>query len=129
PTEQVVIVPPAITNTPVDPDSLPALPSATPSITATFFLPDNLADAQAIQPAAISGLAPRPEDLPIIVVRNLGMQLHPYVSDQEWQTAIGRTRELGISWLKIQVPWELMEPNPGAFAPEYQQMINQIRAA
>lgn len=118
---------PVVVAPPTEPGELPGFPTATPSATPDVTVPPELEGAEIVYPPAVSGLAPAPEELPIINVGNLGMQLHPYVSAEDWRTAIGRTRELGITWLKIQVPWEQVEPSPGQFSPDYQLVVDLVR--
>lgn len=80
-------------------------------------------------PPAISDLAPRPEELPVLDTRILGMQLHPFVTLDEWRNALGLTKQLKMGWIKVQIPWEVAEPEAGQFTDLYRQAVSLVQRA
>jgi hypothetical protein len=109
---------------------LPTLPTALPTLAPTQTLASNLPDAvQTIQPAAVSDLAPPPESLPLLNASRLGIQLHPFVTNEEWANALNLAKQLNIQWIKFQIPWEVAEPQPGQFSFEYERAILLVQEA
>lgn len=99
------------------------------SPTVAFEIAQNTEGLLVEYPPAISDLAPRPESLPVIDVRVLGMQLHPFVTHEEWRNALGLTKQLKLSWVKVQIPWEVAEPEAGQFSDLYRQTVELIQRA
>lgn len=105
------------------------VPGVQPSATTAFELAMNTDGLNVEYPTAISDLAPRPEALPVIDVRKLGMQIHPFVSQDEWRNALGLTKQLKMGWIKIQIPWEVAEPEPGQFSDLYRHTVELVQRA
>jgi hypothetical protein len=59
----------------------------------------------------------------------IGIQLHPFVTNEEWANALGLTNQLGFGWLKFQVPWDICEPRPGEYSFEYQRLVLLVQQA
>jgi hypothetical protein len=84
---------------------------------------------QIIVPAAVSDSAPPPEALPILNASRLGVQIHPFVTNEEWAAALNLSRQLKIEWIKFQIPWEVAEPSPGQFSADYERLVLLVQEA
>lgn len=104
-------------------------PQLTPTVTSEVVFEIASVEGNVEYPPAISNLAPRPEELPIIDVRTLGMQIHPFVTLDEWRNALGLTKQLKMGWIKVQIPWEAAEPEAGQFTDLYRQTVSLVQRA
>jgi len=86
-------------------------------------------DVAVVEPAAVSDLAPGPDQLPILNGDTIGVQLHPFVSNEAWSNALSLTRQLGMSWIKFQVPWDVSEPAPGEYSFQYERLVLLVQEA
>ncbi|HLA44391.1 MAG TPA: hypothetical protein VJZ27_13190, partial [Aggregatilineales bacterium] len=80
-------------------------------------------------PNAISDLAPPPEALPILQADRVGIQIHPFVTNEEWANALGLTSQIGMGWIKFQVPWDVAEPSPGNYSFQYERLVLLVQQA
>lgn len=85
--------------------------------------------ANVVPPPAISNLAPPPDQLPILYADHIGIQIHPFVTNEEWANALGLTNQLGMGWIKFQLPWDVAEPSPGEFSFQYQRLVLLVQQA
>lgn len=76
-----------------------------------------------IVPRAVSELAPPPDQLPILNAAKIGVQLHPFVTDEAWNNALSLAEQLEMEWIKFQIPWEVVEPAPGVYDMQYDRMV------
>ncbi len=83
-------------------------PNYTPPPTATQSMPT---EAPTVPPTA----GPSPTPLPGLRREMLGIQLHPHVSTSEFATLMSLCKDLGVTWVKYQFNWSLMEDSPGHF--------------
>lgn len=57
---------------------------------------------------------------------HLGVQLDINLSQDDWFYAMGRLEQLGVTWIKVQLPWKDMQPNgPGTRADEFFGRVEQ----
>lgn len=122
---------PTATIVPVDGADLPVFPTATPDLTrptnqAIIAAP---ADVEIIEPVAISDQAPPPESLPLVNASRMGIQVHPFVTNEAWANALGLATQLKIEWIKFQIPWDVSEPEPGQFTFQYERLVVLVQQA
>jgi hypothetical protein len=111
------------------PTSVEITAIATPAYVAQLVPPETLGELEIIPPAAISNLAPPPDQLPILIASRIGVQLHPFVTNEEWANALNLTRQLSMGWVKFQMPWDVAEPSPGQYSFEYQRLVLLVQQA
>ncbi|MFP4323176.1 MAG: beta-galactosidase [Anaerolineales bacterium] len=107
----------------------PQLPTETPG---TVSIPTRLPGtevANVVPPPAISDLAPQPEALPIIRASRFGVQIHPFVTNEQWANALRLTEQLGMDWIKFQMPWDISEPSPGEYSFQYERLVLLVQEA
>lgn len=91
--------------TPPPPDT--PIPSNTPNPT------DAAATAAAPTVPPTTGATPSPGAVPALPTLNgemVGVQLDVNLSDEDWDYAMSRIEELGVRWVKVQIPWRDMQP-------------------
>lgn len=54
---------------------------------------------------------PSPTPLPVILAQKVGVQIHPFIEEEELIDLLNRAKfDLGMPWVKFQMEWKLMEP-------------------
>lgn len=99
-----VTQPPPATNTPPPTPTTPFTPTQRPSDTPapsnTPFFPD----------------VPPAEELPVLDVNKFGIQVHPFVTRDEWTYILGHVDQINaFGWIKIQLNWSQLEPRQGHY--------------
>ncbi len=72
-------------------------------------------------------LSPTPG--PILHRDLMGIQIHGYLTDAEWDTMMGYTANLGVRWIKIQLVWKQLEPSKGTFDPLFRAKALNVQRA
>jgi len=129
PTVEAVQPFPTATPSPIEPTQVIIAPPTDVAAPATQVAAVADPAAAVIPPAAVSDLAPAPEQLPIIAASHVGVQVHPFVTNEMWAHSLGLTRQLGMEWVKFQVPWDISEPAPGDYSFQYERMILLVQEA
>jgi hypothetical protein len=115
-------VPPTLPPTPETPAPTPA--PATASADAATPI-EGTAVAAAPEPTQVpqaGTFAPLPNLDPNLV----GIQLDINLSQEDWNDAMGRIENLGVKWIKVQLPWRDMQPNgPDERGTEFFRRIEQ----
>ncbi|MFN8380219.1 MAG: cellulase family glycosylhydrolase [Anaerolineae bacterium] len=65
-------------------------------------------------PTQTPGPSPTPGQVPVmpnIDPNKVGVQLDINLSQDDWAEAMRMMEQLGVKWLKVQLPWEDMQPN------------------
>jgi hypothetical protein len=107
--------------------TIEGVPSPTPlPITPT---PNRAVDVAIAPPAAVSDLAPPPDQLPVLAASEIGIQLHPFVTNEEWANALGLTQQLAMGWIKFQLRWDVAEPQQGNYSFEYERLVLLVQQA
>jgi len=73
-------------------------------------------------------IAPTP--LPTLVAAQMGIQINPNLSQQDWDFTLWLAGRLGVKWLKFQFPWDLLEPAQGTFSQTfyaYRVMVQEAK--
>lgn len=105
----------ATSGTPATPGAIPSATSGTP--------------ATSITPTVTPTAGPSPTPLPILVRDYLGIQIHGYLNDADWQKMLDRAKALGVSWIKVQVLWSQMSPARGQTNDIFQTLILDVQRA
>lgn len=72
---------------------------------------------------------PSADQLPVLDRSRMGIQIHPYVDQAAWDTWMGVVRNLGFDWIKIQLRWEEMEPQPGQYSDLFYAYVQRVQHA
>jgi hypothetical protein len=71
-----------------------------------------------------------PTGLPTLDRNRVGIQIDPMLKQQDWNEVMRRVKELNVGWLKVQLPWELMQPGgPDDFPEDFGRMQLYIQDA
>lgn len=54
---------------------------------------------------------PTPTPLPTLDPSRMGIQLDPTLDQNDWNQALADIARLGVKWIKVQVAWEIYQPN------------------
>jgi hypothetical protein len=49
----------------------------------------------------------------------IGIQIHPQITQEEWQQMMHWASDLNVGWIKVQFPWDEMEPDGAGSQTEY----------
>jgi polysaccharide biosynthesis protein PslG len=93
---------PAVTNT-----TSSAVTVAPATIPATVVLPTTAAPATPIPAPPTATSIP----LPALDRNRVGVQIDINLSREDWDFALSRATELGVTWVKVQAPWDFLQPN------------------
>lgn len=91
----------------VPPPTQTPRPSATPEPgTATPVSPTPTAPE-----ATPTAPAPAPTRIPSLDASQIGIQVHSLLDQADWDDILRRLGDLQVGWAKVQIDWELMQPN------------------
>jgi len=111
-----VITAPAASPAPPVP-ATPTPPAATPSATPAPAETAAPAPTEAASPATAT---PTPfvikTPLPTLRADMMGVQLHPDITEAEYDTLLWLVGRLGVKWLKLQFDWSQLEPEQGVLS-------------
>ncbi len=93
----------------VPPDYTPA-PTYTPH-------PEDAGSPVTPEPVASPG--PTTTPLPGLNASAVGIQIHPQITQDEWNHMMHWVSVLNVGWLKVQFPWDEMEPDGSGSQTEY----------
>ncbi len=74
-------------------------------------------------PTAVPTAGPSPTPGPGLQTRLMGIQIHPHVDNREFGTMLYYAKDLGMSWVKFQFNWSLLESAPG----QYTELFYMLR--
>lgn len=103
---------------------LPAFPTSTPSeppLESPTSTPATITLSPTVGTPTTTVMPPTPDNvpsadlLPILDSARMGIQIHPFITQEEWDVLLQHVRNLGLDWVKIQLPWEQLEPSPGNY--------------
>lgn len=70
--------------------------------------------------------------LPGLDPARMGIQLESNLTQEDWQDAVGRRvdDDLAFQWVKVQVPWDVLQPNgPDEFGETFQRFEQYVQYA
>jgi len=59
----------------------------------------------------------------------MGVQIHGFLTDSDWDGMLARAKALGVGWIKVQFQWKELEPSRGAYNELYRTMVLHIQRA
>ncbi len=109
------------------PSATPALasPTSTPSPPSPATPTPEPATDTPVPPALPD--VPQPEQLPLLTQSRMGIQIHPLIEEDLWYQMMIHVDTLGLDWVKIQLPWELLESGPGQPTDLYYAYVQRVQ--
>ncbi len=80
-------------------------------------------------PTTVPTAGPSPTPGPGLVSDLMGVQIHPYVDNNEFSAALEHTRTLGLTWVKFQFNWALLESAPGSYTEQFYMLRQYVQRA
>jgi hypothetical protein len=105
-------------------------PNTTPYVPATLTPgpPPTLPPVNVTLPPLVTP-GPSPTPGPILRSDLMGIQIHGYLTDEEWMHMLAYSKDLGMGWIKVQVQWKELEPAKGVFNQLFGAMVLDIQRA
>jgi len=94
------------------------LPVTAGPITTSTLTPTALGPSATAGPSATMG--------PALQKNLMGIQIHGYLTEDDWYGMVTRSQKLGVGWIKVQVQWSQMETSQGTYSPIYQALMLDI---
>ena len=106
-------------------------PTATLEVTATVTpIPSNTPPPTATFTPSPTPDIPPTELLPLIDRHKFGIQLHPFLTGDEWDYTLVHTDAIGaFGWIKIQLPWKELQPAPGRYSDLFYAYALRVQSA
>jgi hypothetical protein len=64
---------------------------------------------------------PTPTPLPGLDPAQMGVQLHSLLDQNDWNEVLRLTSQLELGWAKVQIDWDLLEPNRGEIGVDFRR--------
>lgn len=110
------------------PSPLPPFPTSTitptPLVSSTPLPPS---ETPTPEPPVVVDNIPAADNLPVFQSGQMGLQIHPFITLDEWDVMLRHAQSLGVEWIKIQLRWAELEPQPGQYSPLMDQYVLQIQ--
>ncbi len=74
-------------------------------------------------PTVVPTAGPSPTPAPGLRRDLIGIQIHPHISNAEYDQALNEARDLNVGWIKFQYNWSLLESAPG----QYTELFYMLR--
>jgi len=103
-------------------------PNYTPPPTFTPGVVPTLPPAAVTLPPAVTP-GPSPTPGPVLRSDLMGIQIHGYLKENEWDKMLAYSKDLGMGWIKVQIQWKQLEPAEGVFNEIYSGMVLNIQRA
>ncbi|HLY28596.1 MAG TPA: hypothetical protein VKQ72_19775, partial [Aggregatilineales bacterium] len=108
-------------------------PNYTPPPTQTPVPPAAVTPANVTLPPPVTP-GPSPTPGPILRADLMGIQIHPFLTNNQWNTMLALSHQLGVGWIKIQVLWSDLQPTqPSAgndgFSTDFNTLIQDLQRA
>jgi aryl-phospho-beta-D-glucosidase BglC (GH1 family) len=107
-------LPPSNTPVPTGPptETVPPRPSTqTPGPTVTSSPPPQVQPSETPLPVEAGPPTAIPSPIPELDNNRVGVQLASNMGRAEWDAALTRSKELGVTWIKVQLNWSFVQPN------------------
>jgi hypothetical protein len=72
---------------------------------------------------------PSPTPGPALRRDLMGIQVHPYIDNREFDKVLTYVTDLGFSWVKFQLNWSLLESSPGQYTEMFYILRQYIQQA
>jgi len=101
-------------------------PNYTPPPTPTLAPTTAVTPANVTLPPPVTP-GPSPTPGPILRADLMGVQIHPFLTNEQWDKMLGLAHQLGVGWIKIQVLWSDLEPSqPSGSSDGYSDMFRTL---
>lgn len=80
-------------------------------------------------PSAVPTAGPSPTPGPGLISAQMGIQIHPYLNNDDFNAALNHTRALGLTWIKFQYNWSLLESAPGQYTDTFYLLRQYVQRA
>jgi hypothetical protein len=64
---------------------------------------------------------PSPTPLPGLDPSEMGVQVHSLLDQDDWNNVLRLTDQLDLGWAKVQIDWNLLEPNQGEISTDFRR--------
>src|SRR5258707_10473577 len=134
PTQAVAVpstpIPPTQSSAPGPTSNFGAIvgPNDTPPPTFTIGPPPTVNPTNVTLPPAVTS-GPSPTPGPGLRSDLMGVQIHAFLTNPQWNQMLAFVQQLGISWIKAQVDWSSMERTKGQFSEQYSTLVQNIQRA
>ncbi len=91
----------------------------TPTIPGTIFVPTPIPTTP----------GPSPTPLPVLQSKLMGIQIHGYLTDEQWSGMLAHAKTLGVGWVKVQIQWKEFQPTRDTYNDLYAAMQLRIQRA
>ncbi len=125
-TPTLTVTPQPTTPTPAPPTIIPTTGVFGPIIPPDYTLPPTFTprptDTPTPGPPTVT-----PIPLPTLDNSRIGIQIHSRLTDDEWWQMLQRARlHLNVDWIKVQFPWDEMEPDGPGSETEYNRRLERF---
>jgi len=59
----------------------------------------------------------------------MGVQIHSFLTNPQWNQMLDFVKQLGVTWVKVQVDWSSMETAKGQFSEQYSTLVQNLQRA
>lgn len=80
-------------------------------------------------PTAMPTAGPSPTPGPGLIRDLIGVQIHANVNNSDYETLLNHTRSLGMTWIKFQFNWSLLESAPGQYTEHFYMLRLYVQRA
>lgn len=80
-------------------------------------------------PTAVPTAGPSPTPGPGLIRDLIGVQIHPNVNNSDYETLLNHIRSLGMTWIKFQFNWSLLESAPGQYTEHFYMLRLYVQRA
>lgn len=120
------VTPQPTTSIPVTPTVTPTPGEFGPIIPPDYTLPPTFTPRPTDTPTAGPPTA-TPFPAPVLDNSQMGIQIHSQLTDDEWWQMLQRARlHLNLDWIKVQFPWDEMEPDGPGSESEYNRRLERF---
>ncbi|MCD4685751.1 MAG: hypothetical protein K8S97_07430 [Anaerolineae bacterium] len=80
-------------------------------------------------PAASPTFGPSPTSGPALRRDLIGVQIHPHIDNNDYSAMLNHARTLGVTWIKFQFNWSLLESAPGSLTQDFYMLRLYVQQA
>lgn len=82
-----------------------------------------------VEPTVAPTAGPSPTPLPGLRRDLLGIQIHPYITQRDYDVMLEHASKLGVGWVKFQFNWSLLESAPGQYTELFYMLRLYVQSA
>lgn len=80
-------------------------------------------------PTASPTFGPSPTPGPALRRDLIGVQIHPHIDNADYSAMLNHARTLGVTWVKFQFNWSLLESAPGTLTQDFYMLRLYVQQA